>query len=573
MAQESTPERDSWQARLDRYAADGGCWLMLPDNPCRSDARRELSYLELQRSVHQLGGALRALGGARAPVVVVADSSAESCLLLLAALVAGMVIVPVAPGGLSRRNRRWVDFIERACSDTQARLVVGRAAALPAQVEGARLIDFEQLMNKPGVCDLEFEVPSADELALLQYTSGTTSSAKAVELTHGNLEHNLKAVAQASRSSPQDAGVTWLPLYHDMGLTTGLLCGTYTGMRIVMLSPRAFYMRPEAWLWAVSRFGAKYTIGPSSAYLLCATQVTDAKLAGLDLSGLEIAGCGAELVHPRTVEAFVARFSPMGFLPEAFWPVYGLAENTNAATVPAAPRAPLIDWVDRERLERDRIAIAVPRQAVGCRGVAALGRSLPGQRLRVVDAGGQLLGERRVGRVQVKGPSVMRGYHRQPAATAAVLDGDGWLDTGDRGYLAAAELYITGRDKHVIKRVGRAFDADDLSAVVQRLPQVYRATAVVFGVDDAERGHEQLVAVVETRARDEAALRGLHREVSDALHHASGSRPDAVQLVRPGQIPRTTSGKIQVEQTRERYLAQSFDSASDVRPDPDGSPR
>jgi acyl-CoA synthetase (AMP-forming)/AMP-acid ligase II len=223
---------------------------------------------------------------------------------MVGVIAGGRVAVPVPPAGLSKRDQRWTDFVTRVYHDCDAALVTGREGALPtaAALGCVPTRSFAQLLAIAAPsAELELPTIAGDEIAILQYTSGTTSSPRAVALTHDNVLANLASMERTCEMTPEDVGMMWLPLFHDMGLIGGLLNATHAGISLVVISPRSFQMRPEAWLWAISRFRATCTAAPNSAYHICATQVSAGKLAGLELSSLRFACCGAELVQPETV--------------------------------------------------------------------------------------------------------------------------------------------------------------------------------------------------------------------------------------------------------------------------------
>ncbi len=396
--------------------------------------------------------------------------------------------------------------------------------------------------------------PAPDDLALLQFTSGSTGNQKGVMLTHANLLANLRAIGHGIRPRPDDVAVSWLPLYHDMGLIGLMLGSLYFGVPLVATSPIDFLRKPVRWIRMLSEHGATLTAGPNFAYSLVARKARDADLAGADLSRLRVALCGAEPIHPATIEAFTRRFERYGFRPEAFFPAYGLAENTLAVSFTPLGERPRVERVHAHRLEAEGRAERCPADE-RAREVVSVGRPLPTVEVAVVDEAGRPLPEGRRGEVVVRGPSVMAGYFRNPEATAEVLR-NGWLHTGDLGFFLDGHLYVSGRKKDLVIKAGRNYFAEDLEAAAARVEGVRPGGVCAFSVDRADRGTEEVVLVAEVRDRGAGDLEdAIRRKVSEA----TGCRPDRVVLVPARTLPKTSSGKIQRFRARAWYLDGSLE--------------
>ena len=333
--------------------------------------------------------------------------------------------------------------------------------------------------------------PRADDLALVQYTSGSTGQPKGVALTHRNLLANIRVMGQAAAASGSDTFVSWLPLYHDMGLIGAWLGCMYFGVPLVVMSPQSFLIRPSRWLWAIHANRATMSAGPNFAYELCLAKVRDDEIEGLDLSSWRLAYNGAEPVSPATIERFGDRFAPYGFRREAMTPVYGLAESSVGLAFPPLGRGPLIDRIRRDAFVRSGRAEPAKPGEPDLRFVAC-GQPLPGHEIRVVDAAGNELGDRREGRIEFRGPSATAGYFNNAPATRSLFHDD-WLDTGDLGYLADADLYVTGRVKDVIIRAGRNLHPAELEEAVGNLKGVRKGCVAVFASPDPSGGAERLV--------------------------------------------------------------------------------
>jgi acyl-CoA synthetase (AMP-forming)/AMP-acid ligase II len=326
-----------------------------------------------------------------------------------------------------------------------------------------------------------------------------------------------------------------------MGLIGNLLFCIYWGMPLVVLPPRTFALNPESWLWALSRFSGTCSAAPNSAYHACATRIGDSRMEGLDLRSWRVAFNGSELIQRSTVEQFANRFAGFGYRPTTMYPVYGLAEHTLAASLPKHGVRPHFDEIGSERLASDGVAEPAAHGERE-RAVACVGAPLPGQALRIVDPlTMQVVPERVVGEIQLRGGCTMRGYCG--AAPGTGLTPDGWLRSGDRGYLVSGNLHVVGRYKHIVKRGGRTLDCAYIEHVLSALPDVRGGGVAAFGSTDANNGCEELVVLVETRAAG-AQRDALRNAICAAMIGTGLPAPDLIQFVRPGQIPRTTSGKI-----------------------------
>ena len=368
----------------------------------------------------------------------------------------------------------------------------------------------------------------------------------------------LRALLPAEDAVPQK-GVSWLPLYHDMGLIGCLLQAVYYPGPLVLIPPELFLAKPALWLRAISRHRATISVAPSFAFALCARKVRDEELSGADLSSWRHALCGAEPVSPDSLDHFARRFEPHGFDRRSLRPVYGLAEASLAVTFTPGGR-------EVRSLRVDPVRLAATGDVVdGTRAIASVGTPVPGTDVEVRDADDRALGERRVGRIFVRGPSVMAGYFDQPAATASVLSG-GWLDTGDLGFLAEGELYVCGREKNVIVLRGANHLPQEFEESLAGLESVRAGCAVALGfVPDGEDG-EQLLVLAEragATATDDDDAR-----TADAIRRAilarTGIRPHTVRLLAAGTIPRTSSGKLRRNEALRRFLAGELDPPAKV---------
>lgn len=394
---------------------------------------------------------------------------------------------------------------------------------------------------------------SGDDIAFLQYTSGSTGAPKGVTLTHASLLANIRSMVDGVHAGPGDFMVSWLPLYHDMGLIGAWMAPLFRGVPVAVMSPLAFLSRPARWLQTISRHRATLSPAPNFAYELCVRKVTDAELEGVDLSCWRAALNGAEPVRAETLEKFAARFASHGFRSEALMPVYGLAEATLAISIPKSGTGYRVERIARDIFESEGRAVPAAAQE-GMLEFVGAGKPLPDVEVRIAAEDGRDAGERREGQLWFRGPSAMRGYYRNPEATRKVMRGDGWIDSGDLAYMADGEIFITGRVKDVIIKGGRKLYPHEMEDVCGRVAGVRTGCVVAFGAPDARSGTERLVIAAEVRRGERADAQRIASEISSAVHAAMGVPPDVVELLPPQSIPKTSSGKLRRSETRRLYL-------------------
>jgi 1-acyl-sn-glycerol-3-phosphate acyltransferase len=392
----------------------------------------------------------------------------------------------------------------------------------------------------------------AETMALIQYTSGSTGDPKGVVLTHANLLANIRAMGEAMEASSADVFVSWLPLYHDMGLIGAWLGTLYYGAPTVIMPPLAFLADPGRWLRAMARHRATLSAAPNFAFELCCKSVRDEDMQGFDLSSLRMVVNGAEPVSPATIARFSGRFAKFGFAPEALAPVYGLAENSVGLAFPPVGRAPIIDRVERLALSRDGKAVpAHPEDATALKFVAC-GRPIPRHEIRIVDDASIEVPDRTEGRLQFKGPSATKGYFRNPKKTRALFDGE-WLESDDRAYIANGDVFITGRIKDIIIKAGRNIYPHELEEVVGGVEGVRKGCVAAFPTMDERSGTERLIVLAETRLTDRSAITDMKRRIIEAATALLELPPDEVLAVPPRTVPKTSSGKIRRSAARALY--------------------
>ncbi len=438
-------------------------------------------------------------------------------------------------------------------ADTALVLVDGDLAAfIEPTPEDPPLVVLSDLMPGAGrPTELDFNAKEIDpqSLAILQFTSGSTSDPRGVMLPHATVLANLDGVATAAELDPDDdVLVSWLPLYHDMGLIGLLTLPMISGAQLVLGAPQDFMAAPARWMQWMSDYRGTATAGPNFSYALAARALK--RMSGLDLSRWRVALNGAEPVNPTTVADFIEAGAPFGFRPGAAFPAFGMAEVAIGGSFPPPMRGLVTDFVDAAALENQNRAVPVAPDAQSARGLARLGRPVPGLEFRVCDpATGVVLVEREVGELEIRGTSVTPGYYKHPDETAAAFH-DGWLRTGDLAYLVEGELVICGRIKDMIIVGGRNVFPQDVERVVEDVDGVRAGNVIAFGVD-GHRGKEGLVVVAETKEPDASSLRAA---VAERIRASIGLSAGDIVLVGPGTIPKTSSGKLQRSLCKTRYL-------------------
>ncbi|SEK10885.1 AMP-binding protein [Paraburkholderia diazotrophica] len=526
-------------------AHDGGrAHLILIDD---SFNETRITYSDLRREALEIAGGLRATGIERGDTVaLMLPTSREYFVCFLGILLCNAIPVPLYPPARLQALEEHVARNAAILNNAQAKALISFdkvatiAQLLALRVPQLRHVLVPQQIRRVPLDHVEPAHPT--DVALLQYTSGSTGDPKGVTLTHANLLANIRAMGDRIGVTPHDVMISWLPLYHDMGLIGTWLAPLYYALPVVMASPLMFLARPASWLHLVDRYRGTLTAAPNFAYDRCARQLRDDELMGVNLSSLRYMFCGAEPVNQNTMRAFAARFERYGLHPGAIAPVYGLAENTLAVTFPPSGRGLHTDRVVRAAYDRQQVATEAlngddTTEIVGC------GFALDGTELRIVDSEGHELAERHIGRIEFRGTSATEGYWQNPAQTARLIDG-GWLDTGDLGYIANGELFVTGRVKDMIIRGGQHFFPYELEEAIGRLSGVIHGGVAVCGGSGSSGATERLVILAETRLKDTAERENLKAKINAATIALYGAPAEQVALVPPDSILRTPGGKI-----------------------------
>ena len=518
----------------------------------------EISYSDLYRQARRVAAGLQALGvGKGDRVALMLPTSADYLCCFFGTLFTGAVPLPIYPpvrmAQLEDHLHRHAAILRNA--ETMLLITVPEAKTvsrlLQAQVETIqRIVTPVDLTAGDG--DFTPMPVNAEDTAFLQYTSGSTGQPKGVILSHADLLANIRAMGQAIQASSKDIFVSWLPLYHDMGLIGAWLGSLFYAIPLVLMSPLAFLSRPQRWLWAIHEHRGTVSAAPNFAYELCLNKIRDEDIAGLDLGSWRLAFNGAEPVSARTLARFSQKYSSYGFRNESMTPVYGLAEAAVGLAFPPLHRGPRIDRVKRSELLTSGNALPAGPDMPDTLEMVACGQPLPGYQIRVVDERGRELPERREGEIEFNGPSATRGYYKNPDATRNLFDGS-WLCTGDRGYIGGGEVYLTSRSKEMIIRGGRNIYPYEAEEAAGSIDGIRKGCVAMFGTIDPVSATEKLILVAESREFPPGSATDLRKRVIARVTDLLGMPPDEVIIAPPHSVLKTSSGKIRRNAMRLRY--------------------
>jgi fatty-acyl-CoA synthase len=510
-----------------------------------------IPWSQMHEEAQAMAGALQARGVQPGDhVALLGPTSRDLVTAIQATWLAGAAVVvlplPMRLGSLDEFVAQTRARIDSA--DASLLLMAPELAAFLEPAPGGPPIAFLSDLNRAGNQGFVAPTPDADRLAILQFTSGSTADPKGVMLAHRHVVANLDAVVAAAEVDlDSDVIVSWLPLYHDMGLIGLLSVALVTGIDMVLASPQDFMSAPARWVEWLSHYHGTATAGPNFSYALAARALR--RTSGLDLSRWRIALNGAEPVDPATVNEFVAAGAPHRLHPGAAFPAFGMAEVAIAGAFPEPGRGMIVDVVDRKVLEMDRYA-APCFEGPGTRSLPLLGRPVPGLEMRICDPhSGTPMAEREAGELQIRGTSVTPGYYKHPEATAEAFDGE-WLKTGDMAYMIDGELVVCGRLKDVIIVGGRNVFPEDVERAAASVDGVRAGNVIAFGIE-GRKGKEAVVVVAEIKADDPGPLR---QAVASRVLQCVGVPAAEVVLVPPGSLPKTSSGKLQRSLCRTRYI-------------------
>ncbi len=522
-----------------------------------------LPYRELRKQALEIAYRLHGLGLKRGDrVALVAETNPNFQRFFFGCQYAGLVPVPVPPPLQLGGGHEYTGHLRRLLSDSQARVCVGPTeygAFLAEASEGLHLqfIGSAEAFSHFPANPAELRPLEADELAHLQYTSGSTRFPRGVMITQSAVMSNLSCTVQHLQMQPNDRAVSWLPYYHDMGLVGLVLAPVVSQMSVDYLGTREFAMRPRQWLVRMSESKATISFGPPFGYELCARRLRREDTEMLDLSAWRVAGIGAETIRPEPLLKFAEALAPAGFNKNAFLPCYGLAESSLAVSFAPLHEGLSSEWVDGKHLSESQRAVLIEHngtEAKIARGnqFVNCGKPLSGHEVVIRGEDGNELPERHCGSVFVRGPSVMSGYFGDSSNHPDVLSEDGWLDTGDIGYRANGDIMITGRKKDLIIINGRNIWPQDLEYLAEQQPEVRPGDASAFAVPKPD-GEEQAVVVIQCREADVEKRQNLVDRMDRAIRAELGV-DCIVDLVPLHTLIRTSSGKLSRFRTREDFI-------------------
>jgi fatty-acyl-CoA synthase len=500
-------------------------------------------------------------------VALVIDDNEQFVITFFACVLARLIPVPMYPPFTLGRLDRYLDTAAGILQSAGAAALITTERLklllwpLAARATTLRVVaSAEQLQDRAGESPPSFDV-QPDDLAFLQFTSGSTAAPKGVMVTHRSLVTNTRAIVDEliARPREEDVGLSWLPLYHDMGLIGFVIAPLFSLRSSVLMPALTFLKRPERWFQALQDFGATVTFAPNFAYAVAVKRIKPETVARWDLSRVRVFGCGAEPARADTFRAFLQHFGPANVRPDSLLPCYGMAEATLAVTHHVIGRPWRCETVNARRLHED--GLAVPRGGEPGVEFVSCGRPLAGHELRIVDDARRPLPERAVGEIELRGPSVTAGYFGDASATAKTFV-DGWLRTGDLGFVADGDLFVSGRKKDLIIVAGRNYAPEEIEGVVAGVPGVRPGNVVAFAGAGA-RGTDDVVIVCEARLGASAEVAtAVRARVADEMGLAVAD----VVLIPPGALPKTSSGKLQRARTRSLYLEGTLGRQGDRTP-------
>jgi fatty-acyl-CoA synthase len=524
----------------------------------RGALQHVLPYAELRRQALVTARKLLSLGLARGErAAIVAETGPEFMVVFFACQYAGLIPCPMPYTMYIGGKDAYVERVAGMLQSAEARTVITPADLAEHVREGAARAGIDRVLTHAEVQGLpeaavQLKPFAADEDAYIQYSSGSTSNPKGVLISQKAITANARSILRdGMKVTPDDRAFSWLPLYHDMGLVGFCLAPMMGQGTVDFLATASFARRPALWLKLMSDNGTTITFSPSFGFDLAARRINGDAVT-LDLSRLRVAGIGGDMVRADVLEQFADTLAVAGFDARAFVPSYGMAETTLAISF-TDPDAPIrIDTIDRTALKAEGLArsAAAGEQA---RRFVACGRPLPDSQVEIRSEAGSALGERAVGRIFVKSPSLMAGYYQNDEATAAAIGADGFLDTGDMGYWLDGEIVITGRAKDLILHNGRNIWPQDIEWSAEQIEPLRTGDVAAFAVE-GETGDDEVVVLVQCRLGDEAAIEALRREVSAVVHRSAGVECRVV-MVPPKSLPFTSSGKLSRAGAKQKFLA------------------
>jgi len=518
-----------------------------------------ISYQQLYNEALKVAFSLQKLGlQPSGAVAIMLPSSVEYFYSFYGILLAGGIPVPIYPPARASQLEEHVKRHTHILNNCESSILITiPEAKLVAKLLQSYAPELQHIITPKQLLDSQethCSLPQIkeDDIAFIQYTSGSTGDPKGVVLSHANLLANIRAMGEAVEASSKDVFVSWLPLYHDMGLIGSWLGSIYHASLFVVMSPLSFLSKPERWLWAIHQYKGTLSASPNFAYEYCLHRLKERDLKGLDLSSWRLAFNGAEAVSPITMKKFCEHFKAYGFDPISMTPVYGLAESSVGLVFPPLNRGPLVDHIQRDLFMKKKIA--EPSSDKSGLEFVSSGLALKGHQIRIVDEFNQELPSRHEGALQFQGPSSTKGYFKNQKKTDELIHKE-WLNTGDQAYIAEGELYITGRVKDIIIRAGRNIYPDQLEKAIGLIEGIRKGCVAIFGENQEHSGTERLIILAECKESDTQVREELISKISNLSGELLGSVADEVVLAEVGAILKTSSGKIRRSATKELYAS------------------
>ncbi|WP_461482441.1 fatty acyl-AMP ligase [Porticoccus sp.] len=549
----------SLPAALD-YAAQGETGVNFYTG--RGSIYSQMSYRQLRDDAVALAKKLIGLGFVKGDrVALVAETAPHFLRFFFASQYAGLVPVPLPAAVKLGAHTSYVSQLHRLLKACDAQLAVASEGYLSFLTEAGeglpiRMVDKPETFDEmPAAADVSLPLIDPNDIAYLQYTSGSTRFPKGVMIRHRTAMSNLAGIiTHGVKVQPEDRCMSWLPFYHDMGLVGFLFVPVAAQLSVDYLDTLEFAMRPRQWLNLLTETRATISFSPCFGYDLCARRLRNGEVNNYDLSNWRVAGIGAEMIRTRSLDLFAEALAPAGFNPKAFLACYGMAECTLGVSFSPLGAGYSTDYVDHEQLLNHHKVVLIEesderlgRHFVNC------GAPLPDYRVEVRDKEGNVLGENSTGLIHLSGPSVMSGYFGMPEETRHALSEDGWLNTGDLGYLSSGTLTITGRIKDLIIIHGRNIWPQDIEHLCETQPEVRVGDVLAFSAAEPD-GEEHCVVLVQCREIDEAKCEELVHRLTGLVREEL-SLDCRIELVAPHSLPVTSSGKLSRSKARLEFMA------------------
>lgn len=521
-----------------------------------------VTYAQVEQQTREFAGSLQAVGLRKGDrLALIMPDADQFVVAFLAALRVGVAPVPVYPPSGLGQLAGYIDNARHIVKKSGAKVILAADKIKPLLgavqahcPELQQILTFAEVQQAGGTFSPVSIAP--EDMAFMQFTSGSTSRPKGVVLSHSNLMANCHSIIIEGLKGHRDAdaGFTWLPLFHDMGLIGFVLSPIVYGIDCTFMSPLMYLKRPSLWLRGIHEFRGTISFGPNFSYGLCVKRVKPEELQGIDLKHWRIAGCGSEPIRADVLGAFASYYKPYGFDVQAFRPAFGMAEATLAVSF--AKGIP-VDRVDATKLWANNQAVPVEQDRTeDVLNIVSCGKAFERHEIGIFPTddphSSNPLADRQIGEIRIKGPSVMAGYYQEPELNEETF-ADGWLRSGDLGYLVDGALHICGRLKEVVIINGRNYYPNDIEGAAARVPGVNRGDVIAFGTGGPLGGKEAVIIAYETTQTDEKTLEQLERDIRGVVQEVTGVMLDDVIALAPGGLPKTASGKLQRTKARAMY--------------------